>query len=158
MVSEMDGAVCVSRAPLEATSVDLNNAPDIFPIVSVLAAFCAGESVISGVGRLVGKESNRCEAILEMLSGLGVQASVVGDELHVVGETLTSRLLNGRLLRGGAFTSRGDHRMAMALKIASLGAAPAAKQRPGAVLGLIRFFFSMDKSSKLISQDLFGLV
>ena len=123
VVSEMDGAVCVSRAPLEAISVDLNNAPDIFPIVSVLAAFCAGESVISGVGRLVGKESNRCEAILEMLSGLGVQASVVGDELHVVGETLTSRLLNGRLLRGGAFTSRGDHRMAMALKIASLGAA-----------------------------------
>ncbi|MBR0175312.1 MAG: type I 3-dehydroquinate dehydratase [Bacteroidales bacterium] len=126
VVSEMDGAVCVSRAPLEAISVDLNNAPDIFPIVSVLAAFCAGESVISGVGRLVGKESNRCEAILEMLSGLGVQASVVGDELHVVGETLTSRLLNGRLLRGGAFTSRGDHRMAMALKIASLGASPAA--------------------------------
>ena len=126
VVSEMDGAVCVSRAPLEAISVDLNNAPDIFPIVSVLAAFCAGESVISGVGRLVGKESNRCEAILEMLSGLGVQASVVGDELHVVGETLTSRLLNGRLLHGGTFTSRGDHRMAMALKIASLGASPAA--------------------------------
>ena len=122
VVSEMDGAVCVSRAPLEAISVDLNNAPDIFPIVSVLAAFCAGESVISGVGRLVGKESNRAEAILEMLSGLGVQAFIAGDDLHVAGETLTSRLLNGRLLRGGAFTSRADHRMAMALKIASLGA------------------------------------
>ncbi len=122
VVSEMDGAVCVSRAPLEAISVDLNNAPDIFPIVSVLAAFCAGESVISGVGRLVGKESNRAEAILEMLSGLGVQAFIAGDDLHVAGETLTSRVLNGRLLRGGAFTSRADHRMAMALKIASLGA------------------------------------
>ena len=125
VVSELDDAVCVSRAPMEAFSADLNNAPDIFPIVSVLAAFCAGESVISGVGRLVGKESNRCEAILEMLSGLGVQASVVGDDLHIVGETLTSRLLNGRLLHGGAFTSRGDHRMAMALKIASFGAGPA---------------------------------
>ena len=122
VVSEMDGAVCVSRAPLEAFAADLNNAPDIFPIVSVLAAFCSGESVISGVGRLVGKESNRCEAILEMLSGLGVEASVVGDDLHIVGETLTSRLLNGRLLHGGTFTSRGDHRMAMALKIASFGA------------------------------------
>lgn len=126
VVSELDDAVCVSRAPLEAFSADLNNAPDIFPIVSVLAAFCAGESVISGVGRLVGKESNRCEAILEMLSGLGVEASVVGDDLHIVGETLTSRLLNGRLLHGGAFTSRGDHRMAMALKIASFGATSAA--------------------------------
>ena len=122
VVSEMDGAVCVSRAPLEAFEVDLNNAPDIFPIVSVLAAFCAGESVISGVGRLVGKESDRASAILEMLSGLGVRAFISGDDLHVCGETLTSRLLNGRLLRGGTFTSRGDHRMAMALKIASLGA------------------------------------
>ena len=122
VVSELDESVCVSRAPLEAISVDLNNAPDIFPIVSVLAAFCAGESVLSGAGRLVGKESNRAEAILEMLSGLGVRAWIAGDDLHVCGETLTSRLMNGRMLRGGAFTSRGDHRMAMALKIASLGA------------------------------------
>ena len=125
VVSEMDDAVCVSCAPLEAFEADLNNAPDIFPIVSVLAAFCAGESVISGAGRLVGKESNRAEAILEMLSGLGVRAFITGDDLHVSGETLTSRLLNGRLLSGGSFTSRGDHRMAMALKIASLGASGA---------------------------------
>ena len=101
---------------------DLNNAPDIFPIVSILAAFCEGESVISGAGRLVGKESNRAEAILEMLSGLGVSARIEGDDLHVAGETLTSRLLNGRMLKGGSFTSHGDHRMAMALKIASIGA------------------------------------
>ena len=122
VVSELDGAVCISRAPLEGFEADLNNAPDIFPIVSVLAAFCEGESVISGAGRLVGKESNRAEAILEMLSGLGVKAGITGDDLHIEGETLTSRLLNGRLLKGGNFTSRGDHRMAMALKIASIGA------------------------------------
>ena len=122
VVSELDGAVCISRAPLEAFEADLNNAPDIFPIVSVLAAFCSGESVISGAGRLVGKESNRAAAILEMLSGLGVAASILGDDLHVSGESLTSRILNGRLLKGGNFSSHGDHRMAMALKIASMGA------------------------------------
>lgn len=144
VVSELDDAVCVSRAPLEAFAADLNNAPDIFPIVSVLAAFCSGESVISGVGRLVGKESNRCEAILEMLSGLGVQASVVGDDLHIVGETLTSRLLNGRLLHGGTFTSRGDHRMAMALKIASLGASePIAIDDPSCVAKSFPGFWEM---------------
>ena len=122
VVSELDGVVCISRAPLEAFATDLNNAPDIFPIVSVLAAFCEGESVISGAGRLVGKESNRAEAILEMLSALGVKAWIAGDDLHVYGETLTSRLLNGRLLKEGNFSSHGDHRMAMALKIASIGA------------------------------------
>jgi 3-phosphoshikimate 1-carboxyvinyltransferase len=31
-------------------------------------------------------------------------------------------MMNGRLLRGGSFSSHGDHRMAMALKIASIGA------------------------------------
>jgi 3-phosphoshikimate 1-carboxyvinyltransferase len=127
IVSELDDAVCVSRAPLEAFTTDLNNSPDIFPIVSVLAAFCSGESVISGAGRLVGKESNRAEAILEMLSGLGVHAFIQGDDLHVRGESLTSRILNGRLLKGGEFTSRGDHRMAMALRIAALGASSQVK-------------------------------
>ena len=122
VVSELDDAVCVSRAPLEAFQADLNNAPDIFPIVSVLAAFCSGESVVSGVGRLVGKESDRSKAILEMLGGFGVKAFIEGDDLHVEGEALSSRILNGRLLKGGNFTSHGDHRMAMALRIAAMGA------------------------------------
>ncbi|MBQ6822152.1 MAG: hypothetical protein IJP39_07045, partial [Bacteroidales bacterium] len=40
----------------------------------------------------------------------------------VQGESLASRLLSGRLLRSGAYTSRHDHRLAMALTVASLGA------------------------------------
>ena len=35
-----------------------------------------GESRISGVGRLVGKESNRAEAILAMLCQMGVDAGI----------------------------------------------------------------------------------
>ena len=54
---------------------------------------------------------------------MGVESGAEGDVLVVQGESLTSRLLNGRLLNGGAYTSRHDHRMAMALKVASLGAA-----------------------------------
>ena len=122
VVSEMDDLVCVSKAPLEPFETDLNNAPDIFPIVSVLAAFCSGDSVIAGLGRLRGKESDRAAAIVDMLHGLGVTCRVEDDSLIVSGEALTSRLLNGRMLRGGHFTSRHDHRMAMALRIAALGA------------------------------------
>ena len=122
VVSELDEAVCVSKAPLEGFEADLSNSPDLFPVVSVLAAFCAGESRIDGLGRLVGKESNRAEAILQMLAQMGVDARAEADTLVVHGESLASRLMNGRLLKGGAYTSRGDHRMAMALKIASLGA------------------------------------
>ena len=123
VVSQLEeGTVCVRKAPLEAFRQDLNNAPDLFPIVAVLAAFCAGESRISGVGRLASKESNRAEAILEMLLQMGVEARIEGDDLVVFGESLSARLLNGRLLKGGEYTSRHDHRMVMALKVASLGA------------------------------------
>lgn len=120
--STEDGKVCVCKAPLEAFTADLNNAPDLFPITAVLAAFCSGQSTIKGVGRLRGKESDRAAAIMEMLSGLGVPASIQDDSMLVEGETLASRILNARKLKGGTFTSRHDHRMAMALEVASLGA------------------------------------
>lgn len=122
VVSELDDAVCVAKAPLEAFETDLNNAPDIFPVVAMLAAFCSGTSVISGVQRLIGKESNRAEAIVAMLSRMGVVASIEGDNMCIQGETLASRLLNGHLLKGGNYSSHGDHRMAMVLRIASIGA------------------------------------
>ena len=123
MVSQLEGGtVCIRRAPLDSFTFDLNHAPDLFPVVAVLAAFCAGESRIGGLGRLAGKESDRATAIIEMLQQMGVEAYADGDILVVQGESLTSRILNGRLLRGGDYTSRHDHRMAMALAVASLGA------------------------------------
>ena len=122
-VSEVEGSVCVSKAPLEGFEADLANSPDLFPICAVLAAFCDGQTVLHGVDRLHGKESDRAAAILEMLSGFGVQASINGNDLIISGETLCSRLLNGRLLNGGNFATHHDHRMAMAVKIASMGAA-----------------------------------
>ena len=57
-----------------------------------------------------------------MLGQLGVEYSVDGDILVVEGETLASRALNLRLLRGGEYSSNHDHRIALALKVAGLGA------------------------------------
>ena len=117
-----DGRVCVTKAPLEGFCADLSNAPDLFPAASVLACFCSGESRLSGVGRLRAKESDRASAIMDMLSALGVEAAIEEDEMVIQGQTLASRVLNGRLLRPGRFSTRHDHRMAMALKVAALGA------------------------------------
>ena len=138
------GNITVQRAPLRAFNVDASNCPDLFPIISVLAAFCQGTSRLAGVGRLANKESDRAKAILEMLTQMGVKASVEGDEMVIEGHTLVQRLLghkersignpvrldaelesrhdNVDLLRGGSYTSHHDHRMVMALKVASLGA------------------------------------
>ena len=147
-LSQMDGKtgnITAQRAPLKAFQVDASNCPDLFPIISVLAAFCQGTSRLAGVGRLANKESDRAKAILEMLIQMGVKAAIEGDELIVEGHSLAERLLNTTsaksaaatsaqstsaqgvaavpgLLKGGAYTSHHDHRMVMALKVASLGA------------------------------------
>ena len=150
-LSQLDGRtgnITAQRAPLQAFEVDASNCPDLFPIVAVLAAFCQGTSRIAGVGRLANKESDRAKAILGMLTQMGVQAQIEGDELIVKGYSLTERLAGGSpirsgmtgatpgmtggqsgvtsdapgLLKGGAYTSHHDHRMVMALKVASLGA------------------------------------
>ena len=125
-LSQLDGDkgnITVQRAPLKAFNVDASNCPDLFPIVSVLAAFCQGTSRIAGVGRLANKESDRAKAIIGMLTQMGVKASVEGDEMVIEGHSLVQRLLGGPgLLRGGNYNSCHDHRMVMALKVASLGA------------------------------------
>ena len=132
-LSQVDGArgnIAVQRAPLRAFNVDASNCPDLFPVISVLAAFCQGTSRIAGLGRLANKESDRAKAILEMLSQMGVEAHRKDDELVVKGYSLVQRLLGQSsgescqpgLLKGGEYTSHHDHRMVMALKVASLGA------------------------------------
>ncbi len=127
-LSQLDGDkgnIVVQRAPLRAFSVDASNCPDLFPVISVLAAFCQGTSRLTGVGRLANKESNRAKAIVEMLTQMGVKASVDGDEMIIEGHSLAQRLLTGNMLKGGKYTSHHDHRMVMALKVAALGATSA---------------------------------
>ena len=139
-LSQLDGDkgdITVQRAPLKAFAVDASNCPDLFPIISVLAAFCQGTSRMAGVGRLANKESDRAKAIVDMLTQMGVKACIEGDELVVEGHSLAQRLMNMAaagaasasgsvsgpgLLKGGDYTSHHDHRMVMALKVASLGA------------------------------------
>ena len=124
-LSQLDGDrgnITVQRAPLKAFRVDASNCPDLFPVISVLAAFCQGTSRLAGVGRLANKESDRAKAILEMLTQMGVRACVEGDEMVIEGHSLAQRLLDNCLLKGGLYTSHHDHRMVMALKVASLGA------------------------------------
>lgn len=113
------GLITAQKAPLRAFDTDLNNCPDLFPIVAILAAFCHGRSNIQGFKRLASKESDRGTAILNMLTQMSVSASASGDTLTIDGESVENRLLNGHLLKGGEYTSSHDHRMAMALTVAS---------------------------------------
>lgn len=120
--NEPVGTVTVRKAPLQGFKADLSNCPDLFPVVAVFCAFCQGRSSLRGLHRLCHKESDRATGIVEMLGALGVRHQVKGDDLVIEGESLCSRIMTGRLLKGGKYSSHRDHRMVMALSLAELGA------------------------------------
>ena len=102
-------------AGLRGTVVSADELPliiDEVPILAAMAAHAEGESRFEGAGELRFKESDRLAGLAEGLRGLGGEATVEGDAL-VVG---------GGGLAGGRADARGDHRLAMALAVAALGA------------------------------------
>ena len=99
--------------PLAPFVADLGDCPDLGPILMTLGLFCQGESRLLNAGRLQLKESDRGTAMAQELSKLGGQASLAGDEI---------RIRQSRLRPGPALSSHGDHRIAMALAVAALGA------------------------------------
>ena len=111
----------VSRGTLRAFDFDATDSPDLLPALSVLAAFSEGTSHFTGVARLRNKESNRPVVMEEGLRAMGVPAKVDGDVMEITGISLSRRIVEGKMLKGGSFHTFSDHRVAMALKIASLG-------------------------------------
>ncbi|MFH1784913.1 MAG: 3-phosphoshikimate 1-carboxyvinyltransferase [Candidatus Micrarchaeota archaeon] len=103
-------SVSVSRSELQAFEFDATNSPDLFPPLVALACNCKGKSVISGVGRLLHKESNRATALLDEFTKIGANIKIIDDRMEIVG---------GKL-KGGIIDSHGDHRIAMAGAIAAL--------------------------------------
>ena len=92
---------------------DINDAPDLFAPLFLMACFAGGESLISGIRRLRNKESDRAATFAREFRKLGVRSSVSGDEMTIYGR-------ENRRLKGAECSSHGDHRLAMALTVASL--------------------------------------
>lgn len=120
-VSKTRFGIRVRFGRLRAFEYDATHSPDLFPILTVLAAFCEGKSVLYGVNRLINKESNRADAIYHEFRKMGMEVTIDGDRMEVEGMSLVRRIFSGNLLQGGEFSSRSDHRIAMALRVASLG-------------------------------------
>ena len=108
-----DGDVLYAvKGELHGINIDAKNIPDLVPILSVVAAYAKGETVIYNAGRLRFKESDRIHAIYEMLTAIGADVKETGDGLIINGKSK---------LRGGSVKSFGDHRIAMSAAIASIG-------------------------------------
>ena len=105
--------VTVSHRSLQPFTVDAKDIPDIVPILSVLAAHCAGESQIIHIERLKYKESDRIQTTAALLKSLGAEVSAYDDRLVIQG---------GKPLCGGVVDSFRDHRIAMSAAVAALQA------------------------------------
>ncbi len=102
----------IQKSKLAPFEFDATDCPDLFPPLVALASYCMGTSKIKGVSRLKHKESNRGIALKEEFTKLGIKIEIFDDLMLVV----------GGMVHGGKVDSHHDHRMAMALAVAALGA------------------------------------
>ena len=101
------------RKPVVVQGADVPRTVDELPLVAVLGAFAEGETVIADAAELRIKESDRISTMAAGLSAFGASVEVMPDGLSIKGPTK---------MRGARVDPAGDHRVAMALAIAGLGA------------------------------------
>jgi 3-phosphoshikimate 1-carboxyvinyltransferase len=110
------GSILASSSSLRGTRIDPALVPSLIdevPALAVAAAFASGRFEVSGAAELRVKESDRLHALACGLGALGARVEEREDGLVVEG---------GAPLTGTVVPSFGDHRIAMALSVAALGA------------------------------------
>lgn len=101
------------KSSLTPITVDISDIPDAAPILSVACAAAMGASTLIGVERLRAKECDRLEAIIEMLSAVGIKTEYSPNKLVIHGDM--SSLSDGS--SPIILSSFNDHRMAMSAAI-----------------------------------------
>ena len=109
----VEDQVSIEGMSLKATRIDIRDSPDLGPVAAVLGCYAKGETTICGAARLRFKESDRLTSISDELAALGAKVTKTEDGFRIRGPAS---------LRGGVVQSHGDHRIAMALTVAALGA------------------------------------
>ena len=118
---EPRGTLTAAASTLRAVTVTADEATgviDEIPMLACLAARGDGISRFRGLAELRVKESDRLALMASNLVAIGVNASVQGDDLIIVG---TRKALAGRV------ATHGDHRIAMAFAV--LGTQPGSRIR-----------------------------
>jgi 3-phosphoshikimate 1-carboxyvinyltransferase len=106
-----DSSMIVRQSNPKAFSLDLTDAPDLFPAVVPLALRADGPCRFTHVNRLVNKESNRLKAVIREYTKMGARFEEQGDDSVIV--------YPGKLHFSNV-NSWGDHRIVMSLSIAGM--------------------------------------
>ncbi len=110
-ITRKGGIISVSAQELKAVTVSAAQIPDLVPPIAALCCFCRGESKIVDAARLRIKESDRLSALARQLGALGADIQELPDGLVIRGKDM---------IRGGSADACNDHRIAMAVALASL--------------------------------------
>jgi 3-phosphoshikimate 1-carboxyvinyltransferase len=110
-VSVNGSDVMSSFGQLKAIDVNMNDIPDLYPIVAVLLSTASGTSRLYGAPQLRFKESDRIDSTVNMLSALGADIRGTDDGCEINGV---------KRLKGGEIEHHEDHRILMAAAVASL--------------------------------------
>ncbi len=108
----------IRGSELQGVDVPAGRAPtmiDEYPILAVAAACARGRTVMSGLGELRVKESDRLAALARGLTACGVEIEEGPDSLSIQGR-------GGRPPGGGTVATQLDHRIAMAFLVLGLAA------------------------------------
>lgn len=105
--------ITCKHSSLKSFNFDATDCPDLFPPLVALASNCKGKSTITGIHRLIYKESNRLEVLIREFSKMGIKIIQNNNSLEIEPRNLISTEIN----------PENDHRIAMAAAIAYLGSA-----------------------------------
>lgn len=112
IVSDLDVVVSRTKPQLVLPLVmDMSDCSDLVPAVAVACCMANGESVLSGIGFIRNKESDRLGDLANELNRAGGNVIVESDGLRISGPCTWNSVV---------FDSHHDHRMAMALSLLSL--------------------------------------
>lgn len=111
LIIEEENTIKAIPNKLKGDVIDFSNSPDLGPVLSVLASVCEGNTSFINAKRLRIKECDRITCVKEELLKLGAIVSEGSEEMYFTG----IKYLNGSL----ELDSHNDHRIAMALAVAS---------------------------------------
>ncbi len=104
-------SIRASMGELRGATVDLADAPDLFPIVAVLGSQAEGVTEITNAEHVRLKESDRIRSTTDFLKVMGAEVRETKDGCIIKGPSV---------LKGGVVDSLDDHRILMAAAIAGM--------------------------------------
>jgi len=114
-INEDKGEIVVTgnltKYPLKGKKIDVQDIPDLFPILAVIGAFAEGNTVLYNAVTLRYKESDRISIMTRELKKMGIKVEESEEQLIVY---------HSPKFKGIEVNHENDHRIAMAMTVANL--------------------------------------